>query len=389
MSGVQQQQQQGWFAWGVGLAKNAVSGVWWLASSTAGLLFGTSEPQTPLAEAQRFVARFAATYGGDSEGRQQLPPFFEGGFADAVAAARGAGKLLLVYLHAELHADTGAFCRGTLCAPAVAAFLAERFVVWGGDVRAAEAYAVSNAIGASRFPFVAVVDAFPAPPQPLAQIAGLRDPGEFVAALAAVAEGPGAAALARTARAEEGRALRAEQLTAFEQSLAADRAKEAARAREAAARADAERRRREAQSAREMAVRRRAALLGDDEPRGPGVATVAVRLPDGRRVSRRFRVDDSLAVVFAFVDRHLFSVGQQQQQEAATDDDEQQKLADYALCTNFPRMEYTWERADDVRVETLGDQALMYVRVLDDDDEDGGCGEGNDGDTEESAAPHP
>lgn len=36
--------------------------------------------------------------------------------------------------------DTDAFCRGTLCNPAFAAFVNEHFVAWGGDLRSSDAF---------------------------------------------------------------------------------------------------------------------------------------------------------------------------------------------------------------------------------------------------------
>jgi len=356
------EQRQGWLSWGWGLARNAVSNAWWLASSAVGLFWG-GRSQHQQSEAQRFVAEFSAQYGAT------YPPFFEGTFNEAVATARAANKLMLIYLHSALHADTPLFCRATLCAPSVVAFLAEHFVVWGGDIREPEGFALSNDIGAEIYPFVAVVFVGSSPPQPLAQVSGMRDASEFVAALTAIVEGPGAellnAARAQQTRVREGRALREEQQLAFQQSLAADREKERRRAAEEAARAEAQRRRQQAKEARIAAVRKRASALSKEEPAATAAAdsitTIAVRLPSGQRVIRRFYNNDTLEAVFAFVDSHLF------QPSSATEAPQK-----YTLCTNFPRMGYTWEQAETIRVGTLGDQALMYVQLQEDEAEEGG-----------------
>ncbi|GFR40299.1 hypothetical protein Agub_g481, partial [Astrephomene gubernaculifera] len=115
----------------------------------------------------------------------------------------------------------------------------------------------------------------------------------------------------------EHRELRWDQDRAFEESLAADRAKEQAAARAKAEAEAAERQRREAEAeaaraAAEEAARlgallaRKAARLPGEPPAAAGDAvTVMVRLPDGSRHSRRFARSDRIASLFDFVDVEL------------------------------------------------------------------------------------
>jgi FAS-associated factor 2 len=103
------------------------------------------------AEAMEFVEVFEREYGGTG------PRFVGEGFMDALQRSRSAFKLMFVYLHSPDHPDTPAFCERTLCSEAIAAFVNENFVSWGGSIRASEGFKMSNSLKASRFPFCAVV----------------------------------------------------------------------------------------------------------------------------------------------------------------------------------------------------------------------------------------
>ena len=106
-----------------------------------------------MVEAMDFVAAFEREYGGPNS----RPNFVGEGFMDALQRSRNEFKLLFVYLHSPDHPDTPSFCQRTLCAEALAAFVNENFVAWGGSIRASEGFKMSNSLKASRFPFCAVV----------------------------------------------------------------------------------------------------------------------------------------------------------------------------------------------------------------------------------------
>ena len=105
-------------------------------------------------EAMEFVAAFERDYGTTTMTR---PNFVSQGFMDALQRSRNEFKLLFVYLHSPDHPDTPLFCERTLCSEALAAFVNENFVAWGGSIRASEGFKMSNSLKASRFPFCAVV----------------------------------------------------------------------------------------------------------------------------------------------------------------------------------------------------------------------------------------
>ncbi|GLC65720.1 hypothetical protein PLESTF_000332700 [Pleodorina starrii] len=117
----------------------------------------------------------------------------------------------------------------------------------------------------------------------------------------------------------EHRELRWDQDRAYEESLAADRAKEQAAARAKAEAEAREREQREAEAAAERAateeaarvealVAAKAGRLPQEPPSSDaGAITVMVRLPDGSRHSRRFARGDRLSSLFDFVDVELDS----------------------------------------------------------------------------------
>ena len=141
--------------------------------------------------------------------------------------------------------------------------------------------------------------------------------------------------VAPSAEATEARLMRNEQDWAYEESLRLDRAKEAAAAakREEEERAAAEAAAVaavEAEAAAVAAEERSKAIAAaanalPDEPKAgeEGVVDVAIRLPDGRRVRRRFAKTDPLQAIFSFLvsAEHL---------EAGT----------YRLVAQFPRRSF-------------------------------------------------
>ncbi|KXZ49719.1 hypothetical protein GPECTOR_20g576 [Gonium pectorale] len=117
----------------------------------------------------------------------------------------------------------------------------------------------------------------------------------------------------------EHRELRWDQDRAYEESLAADRAKEQAAAR---AKSEAEARERAQREAEEAAaleaameasrvtallMQKTARLPAEPPASAPDAITVMVRLPDGSRHSRRFAPADRLTSLFDFVDVELDS----------------------------------------------------------------------------------
>lgn len=86
----------------------------------------------------------------------------ESSWEEASSAASAAGKALFVYLHSPTHEDTERFVQGTLKDPSIALLLSQHFLLWAGSIHDREAFALAAALGATRFPFAALL-AFPLP----------------------------------------------------------------------------------------------------------------------------------------------------------------------------------------------------------------------------------
>jgi hypothetical protein len=104
------------------------------------------------------------------------------------------------------------------------------------------------------------------------------------------------------------------------------------------------------------------ALPAEPAASAPGVARIAVRLPDGRRLDRRWAAGSTLQLVVDWVE--------------ATDSDSY----DVTLVSHFPRREFSRaEHGLTLEEAGLTPQALLFVRERDDDDDndddDGGGGD--------------
>ena len=231
--------------------------------------------------------------------------------------------------------------------------------------------------------------------QPIAALRSAAEPHQaLLAAERADAEG----------RAAE-RALVREQDDEYERSLAADRARERER-RERQAREEAERREREerekraqeeaekqerkraAEAAAAAAAReaKRAALPEEPVPGSPHTAAVRVRLPTGANHQRRFDARrDTVATVYAWVDALEHAAAEHEKEVAAergAADDEEHRLLTarlalerYVLVQAFPpRREFSrvvGQGGEQTLEEAgLAPQAALFVRLVDDDDEE-------------------
>ncbi|KAJ3151654.1 FAS-associated factor 2 [Geranomyces michiganensis] len=338
----------------------------------------TARPDDAHAAAARFLLNFEQTYG------TAHPEFFTGTYAQALQKAKTEVRYLLAYLHSPEHDDTDAFCRRTLGDADLASELTSRNVLfWAGDVRNGEAFQAANVLGATAYPFLAII----APQPGTSRLAvvhrkeGKCTAADIIASLASVTQrmDPEVATLRaeREAR-EQTRSIREQQDEAYQASLRADKEKRR-KAEEAAAAAAAEARLKEEAAARRASVleakaARRAALLAalPDEPSPPPtptaqspsssasipqkpaaaasppqpaspspatasspsspssptakLANLSIRLPSGARVLRRFHVSDQLRRVYEFVETREL--------------DPLDAEADFVLAGMYPRRVY-------------------------------------------------
>ncbi|XP_057478668.1 plant UBX domain-containing protein 10-like isoform X1 [Actinidia eriantha] len=355
----------------IGLGMWAAGGVLSYSLSRIGLnSIRSGESSSPLvslsaaaSEAMEFVASFERDYG------TTRPNFVAEGFMDALQRSRHAFKLMFVYLHSPNHPDTTLFCERTLCSEALAAFVNENFVAWGGNIRASEGFKMTNSLKASRFPFCAVVMA--AADQRIAllqQIEGPKSPEEMLTILQRVLEESSPVLVSARLDAEERRTnirLREEQDAAYRAALEADQARERQRkeeeeqlAREAA---EAEKKQKEEEEARERAAReaaeKEAALarmrkekaqsLGAEPEKGSDVTPVLVRFPNGERKGRRFPGSATIHSLYDYVD----SLGYID-------------VESYRLVSSFPRVVYGPDKLSlSLKEAGLHPQASLFVEL--------------------------
>ncbi|VDM33167.1 unnamed protein product [Hydatigera taeniaeformis] len=256
-----------------------------------------------------------------------VPPFYNGTYGEALREAKQSLRFLVIYLHAESHEDTDAFCRYTLLDPILLDFLnnTEQLLFWACSVSSPEGYRVSQILRENTYPFIGVVGlssnpvysqtSFGSPTRMalLGRIEGLNSAATLIQHLTNIMnDHQGILVAERVERAERELSLRLrqEQDEAFAASLARDRAKAAERAAHAEAEArlakeTAETQRREELLTRARVCRQRhwaASLPAEPSAFVPTeVVRLSVKLPSGRRMQRLFSVKDSVKLLYYFI----------------------------------------------------------------------------------------
>lgn len=254
---------------------------------------------------RRFLSFYESRYGNAH------PTFFDGSYLSALATANSQLKFLLVYIHSESHRLTSSFCRSVLANESFISTANDSFITWAGSITQRDAAAAHHALRAPALPFMAVVAA---PSQPGSMDIARAQFGTLLSLRAGPSLVTGGAQAATTwltrvlqrhtplldaVRAqrmerESARMLRQQQDEEFAASLEADQRKER-EAEEERAREESYRKRLEDLEVRRV---RKKEALGEEPEKGPGIASIVLRLPDGTRVGRRFIQNDALEKVF-------------------------------------------------------------------------------------------
>eukprot|EP01006_Ploeotia_vitrea_P039000 TRINITY_DN66300_c6_g1_i1.p1 TRINITY_DN66300_c6_g1~~TRINITY_DN66300_c6_g1_i1.p1 ORF type:complete len:463 (-),score=239.90 TRINITY_DN66300_c6_g1_i1:32-1420(-) len=256
-----------------------------------------------------------------------VPAFVKGSFKTAVSTARDRGQLLFVYLHSPQHEDTPRFLRECVCTETMMNFLNENATAWAGNIQHNDAFRVSSILAADTFPFVALL----VPPSSasgrvavLYRHSGIFDANDLVVDLLQYMEAHAHGVQSqqrKVSRQTEASIIRQTQDLEYEEALMRDRAmrreqeqkREAERKRaeeEAELKRIEEERQREAErlenEKRESIAEMRAALPPEPsaDHAANEVASVAVRLPHGKSLQRRFLLTAPLGVVYDFVRSH-------------------------------------------------------------------------------------
>ena len=317
------------------------------------------------------------------------PRFFRGSCQQALSRSKTDARFLLAYLHDGQAADCATFCDRVLSSALFQHFVDENFVLWVGDTATGEGSAVRRALRVQSCPALVMLahgdmggGALPGAGmggggphgepmvQALGTVQGARVLNEeaLIASLQAQLEAFEPVLVAARAEQQErlnDRIMREEQEQEYLRSLAEDEAKDAREAaeREAAERAQEEERARvaaeeqaaldeeAAEEARRAARLAKAAAVPPEPPAGPDATRLVVRLPDGRRLDRRFEKSCALQTVINYV-------------ESEAPDEEE-----FDLVSVHPPMTYTRSMRPQTLVELgLHPGAQLFTREAEDED---------------------
>lgn len=343
----------------------------------------------PRDTAARFKREFEEEYGTSTL------TFYEGGFAQALDEAKKELKFLLMILVSPEHDDTESFTRETLLAPDVTAFINDpqnNIVLWGGNVLDSEAYQVATEYNATKFPFTCLVCLTPREGSTrmsiVKRLVGPVAPATYVAELqsAITKYAPDLAGVRAERTAQEvTRSLRNEQDSAYERSLAADRARVRQRKDAEAAAAAAEKRAQEEAEAAERLARQREewrrwrattiAPEPDNAANAKDVVRLALKMPEesgAGRIVRKFASSTTVEELYAFVECFEYLERDLEDEKADIHKPSGYEHAyKFKIASLMPRVVY--EPQGDDGAATLGDKigrsGNLIVEAFADDEE--------------------
>ncbi|XP_076041067.1 FAS-associated factor 2-like [Oratosquilla oratoria] len=322
------------------------------------IIYPSPRRSDPLGDVLSFVSEFEGSYGIEH------PAFFQGSYTQALAHAKSALKFLLVYLHCGDHQDTPEFCRNTLSNAALLEYINNNLVFWACSVTTPEGYRVSQALRENAYPFLAMIVLRDGRMTAVAKLEGPCTADSLITRLQSIVrENEAYLVVARADRQEREQtaALRQEQDEAYLESLRADQAKERKKKQE---REELERQEEEERRAREEVqkqkenIRKLKVEMADEIPEEPeegqaGVVQIMAKLPDGKRLERRFLETHSLKCLYYYIFCHPDSPDR------------------FQVTTNFPRQVVPCEPTADNPVPPtfkqfkLPSRSMLFVTDLD------------------------
>ncbi|KAG2179929.1 hypothetical protein INT43_003716 [Umbelopsis isabellina] len=344
----------------------------------------SQQRQDPQATAARFLREFEDQFGNTHV------EFYAGGYSQALENAKRNLNFLMVVLQSDEHDDTTAFSRDTLTSGELINYLRENNIItWGGNVRETEGYQVSTTLQATTYPFVAIITlqrpggSLTATPKMTVvdRIEGLNNAATVIRRLGNAKERYGPA-LERMRREREERdmerSLRDEQDRAYQESLKADQEKErkAQLAREEAARAEEQARLAElekeqlAQKKEEYRYYLCNQFTEEPDVNHPGgIAKLSFRLPDGSRVIRRFKAEDTIETLYQFVEIYpLLRDGSATSSYTQPPSNYSHKFQ-FTIMTPYPRTVFQASSLPIKEQSVLWPSATLVVDLLEEDEE--------------------
>jgi FAS-associated factor 2 len=324
------------------------------------LLSAQQNFHTPDQDARKFVSEFESCYGTTH------PTFQAQSYEASVRQAFQQGRFLLVYLHSRMHDDTASFCRLTLCKDAVSRVCDASMITWAGKVEDVEGFSLSERLQVHTYPFMALLVCKSEREVTIAdRIQGTISETALLERLQNVQlayQSYVQRVQLEQRRRSESISLREEQDRAYRESELQDLRRqqekerieklhlqeEAEAAERAAALAQAEA---EAQREKVAEINKKRSLIKDEPPAGESVSTIRFQLPSGIKITRRFRKDDTVRVIFDYLDVYFA-------------DSSQESVTHYSVSTSYPKVELK-EMSATVESCGLHPKGMLFVHDLD------------------------
>ncbi|KAK5116413.1 hypothetical protein LTR62_007960 [Meristemomyces frigidus] len=345
-------------------------------------------PLSPNDTAARFMREFEEEYGVT----HGTVPFHEGGYASAFDIAKRDLKYLLVLLLSPEHDDNASFVRETLLAPELLAFLKDpknNILLWSGTVQDAEAFQVSTALSANKFPYACLIAHTPSVSSTamskIVTSAGPIAAQDLIQKLQAGIQSQ-SAELDRIRRQRQeqqaSRSLRQEQESAYERSLAADREKARRRKEEEAEKEKVEREERQREESKAQRVRtlaqwrrwRAASIHPEPGTDVKDAVRISLRLPNGERAVRKFRPDAELEELYAFVECYDImndvNEGNDMTEKAPQEPEGYEHDYGFRLVSPMPREVYEVNSKGGTIRERVGKSGNLIVEMVGGEEED-------------------
>jgi FAS-associated factor 2 len=287
------------------------------------------------------------------------------GFAACKNEAQHSNSLILVYLHSPLHRDadtvSAKFCRDEM----INILAQPHMIALGVSIHSGQGAQLAKLLGAASYPLVAILQ--PKGTSTMEVILKIQGPvlvqlstGALVGHLQSTLyrhQQVLAEQEARRLQRQQESELRAEQDAEYQATLLADRERQRA--------IDEEReklaRQQEAAEAALVAVQQAkdgklgtARKLLQDEPTEGAIAQIRFVLPTGKKVVRKFRADDTVKVLRAFLTVYFH-------------DSDLPEMPNVGLSTSFPKKSYNGDTEQTLTLQEAGlaPQAVLMVQDLD------------------------
>ncbi|KAJ1339678.1 hypothetical protein BSLG_005711 [Batrachochytrium salamandrivorans] len=263
----------------------------------------STERSTAECASVRFKEDFESQYGS------KHPPFL-------LELTPSEIRYALVILQSDEHDDTDKFSRETISSDTFISFVSEKnLLVWGGNIHDAEAFKVSAVLNATSYPFMALITLQGSRMAVAHRFEGLMSTGRIISKLRRLIDRFDpllAGARADRASHAAARSIRQQQDDAYQASLLADqeKARKAKEEEEQAKKALLEQEQQriagltKLERRKQLKIELAANMPVEPDVGEPNTTRLSIRLPSGERVIRRFKADDTIQILWNFIETH-------------------------------------------------------------------------------------